>query len=298
MNEFSPEFEHKHYSLLIDSEMGVTIAASVDGKELAIEKSKTVKSQLFSQNLSTDSNLNLKFSRITSTPNKSRRKPRPVPRPSSGMSGNQKSRINRKKTVSKRNEPLITIKANDFDCSTRFGSVCRYELIPISTLGGGLDKKGVPSTSAKSSGQSDKFESLKVGEEDNLRPNLTIDNSGRVWLSSSSSPSSSLLSLGNRSRRLNNIRDNRRKNGESVGKKRRKERQRRYTSDTTNLNNNNDNYFANYNDSNSIQLTYEIVAYDCGGKKSHLPAKLSVTLIKSCKQSLKGKLKETLAINY
>lgn len=107
---------------------------------------------------------------------------------------------------------LFKIQARDQDCSSEFGSVCRYELAPI----GDIDQK-------QQTGQLSVFEQFRVDRE------------GHVWLRDPERAKRTLKGSG--------------------------------------------------------RFNFLALAYDCGGKKSQLPATIQIQVSQEprCRPSLKGK---------
>lgn len=145
----------------------------------------------------------------------------------------QKQTQQRKRAGSKLSEVLVTVKAIDNDCSERFGSICRYELIQIDQ------------TTQQQQNGLQTSDYLQEPPPPPPPPRLSIDSNGRVRLSSPIKWRDSTTT-------------------ELV------------TATTTPL--------------SSSEWHWQVVAYDCGGKKSLAPAKLTLRAAKLCKRSLKGKL--------
>lgn len=141
-----------------------------------------------------------------------------------------------KTTNRRRDELLVTVRAHDQDCSSEFGSICRYELLSDSPQ----------SASDGSNGQhgGDQLEGLSV------------DLAGRIWLRHL--PKSWLAAV----------------------QERRKQQLQSQSQANPNLNSNNGAY---------LMRSFQVIAYDCAGKKSQTPATVQVSLNKLCRPSLKGK---------
>lgn len=149
---------------------------------------------------------------------------------------------------------LVTVRAHDQDCSSEFGSICRYELLPS---GAGA------ATSGAASGQQNGDGSAQHGASADQLEGLSVDVAGRIWI-----------------RHLP-------KSWRSAIQERRKQQQQQQTA-SSNLNTNSN---SNLNSNNGAYLvrSFQVIAYDCAGKKSQTPASVQVSLNKLCRPSLRGK---------
>lgn len=135
-------------------------------------------------------------------------------------------------------EILLDVRARDQDCSSEFGSVCRYELLPLQP----------------------EQDTSKQQQQQQPEPSFSIDTFGRIRMRYNSRWVVSSAMLTTRQRQV----------AESLQEQTQGMRQ--------------------------LVRNFQVIAYDCAGKKSLVPATVQVNLNKLCRPTLKGKRALSLSL--
>lgn len=167
----------------------------------------------------------------------------------------------------KEEEILLQVQARDQDCSTEFGSICRYEL---------LAEPHHWTSQQQQLQQQTNFE-----YNPDLMSALSVDSSGRVkikrhFLEKAASTGNFLGNSWNWHANLDQ----------------QQQQQQQTKEDSTSKTSSS---LPPFSPSTSSLLSFQVIAYDCGDKKSLAPATIHLHLNKMCRPKLKGKL---LLLNF
>lgn len=157
---------------------------------------------------------------------------------------------------------LLQVQARDQDCSIEFGSICRYELL------------------AEPHNWSLQQQQLLEANPD-LMSAFTVDSSGRVKMKRSFLAKAAEAGAGNFSNKVwkwhNNPDSTSNSNSDLV-------------SDQPQPTRGNSTSRSLPTPQANFSFAFQVIAYDCGGKKSLAPATIHLHLNKLCRPKLKGKL--------
>lgn len=170
-------------------------------------------------------------------------------------------------------EILLQVQAKDQDCSTEFGSICRYELL---------------AEPQHWTSQQQQQQQLQQQQQTNLEYNpdlmsaLSVDSSGRVkikrhFLEKAASTGSFLGNSWNLDANVNQ-----------------QQQQQQQTKDDSTSRTSPSSPSSSSSSSSSL-FSFQVIAYDCGDKKSLAPATIHLHLNKLCRPKLKGK---SLPLNF